>query len=324
MNSSRWEAPGRWASAIAIGLASFAFGAGAAWGAGPIPDDDGLIHGCFVEHRNDGESQGSVRLVSDPTLCRPGEVPVTWNIEGPMGPQGEPGPPGPQGPPGPPGEVPTPPVVYRWAVFDVASAAPFSIDWLLGNEPGWFGGVRPSDWVFGATAGRISPDKAIQRQLFTRRGYGAANANLHSEVYLSVDDGTLRLSTSRVFAALFRVRNTTDAIVPWPVAFVHTCATFGSGNRTRMASIALNGVDVWTSAGQRCGRSERLASVTLDIPSSRTSTVVFVSQASERGSVTGTVAEKTLVMAFRGASLALPPGLEFVDDLDTASGGYEQ
>lgn len=55
------------------------------------------------------QQQGMLRVVADPSQCRPSEVPISWNKEGPPGPRGPAGPtgpqgaPGPQGPPGPPG-----------------------------------------------------------------------------------------------------------------------------------------------------------------------------------------------------------------------------
>lgn len=54
------------------------------------------------------------------------------------------------------------------------------------------------------------------------------------------------------------------------------------------------------------------------IPANRTSTVIFVS-----GSAPVATTRATL-MAFSNDSLALPAGLEYVDDLDTATGGWEQ
>ncbi len=49
------------------------------------------------------QQQGMLRVVSDPSQCRPSEVPISWNVQGPPGPRGPVGPTGPQGPAGPPG-----------------------------------------------------------------------------------------------------------------------------------------------------------------------------------------------------------------------------
>ena len=64
-----------------------------------IPGEDGTIQGCFVDHANAKESQGQLRIVSDPSKCRNNEIPISWNQDGP------------QGPPGPPGPAPSPSVM---------------------------------------------------------------------------------------------------------------------------------------------------------------------------------------------------------------------
>jgi hypothetical protein len=58
------------------------------------------IHACSKN------SNGKLRLVSDPTECLRSETALAWGAQGPPGPQGPQGPPGPegsQGPEGPPG-----------------------------------------------------------------------------------------------------------------------------------------------------------------------------------------------------------------------------
>jgi hypothetical protein len=68
-----------------------------------IPDRNGVIHGCYQQ------SLGALRVVNDPTACRIGETPISWNQTGPrgltglQGPQGAQGLPGQQGPQGPQG-----------------------------------------------------------------------------------------------------------------------------------------------------------------------------------------------------------------------------
>jgi len=46
---------------------------------------------------------GFLRVVTDVSLCRAGETPLAWNIQGPVGPPGPSGPQGPGGPQGPQG-----------------------------------------------------------------------------------------------------------------------------------------------------------------------------------------------------------------------------
>jgi len=70
-----------------------------------IPDSNGVIHACY-------QSDGTLRLVNDATVCRKNETHIAWAQIGPQGPQGIQGPQGPQGiqgtqgvqgPPGPQG-----------------------------------------------------------------------------------------------------------------------------------------------------------------------------------------------------------------------------
>ncbi len=68
-----------------------------------VPDEQGVIHGCFKE------ANGSLRIVDTPDECQKNEHYISWNQVGPEGAQGPPGPQGaigvegPQGPPGPQG-----------------------------------------------------------------------------------------------------------------------------------------------------------------------------------------------------------------------------
>jgi hypothetical protein len=103
---------------VLIGVVVGAFAAmlvgGIAWAT--IPGADGVIHGCYKA------KNGQLRLV-DPAAqskhtahhsdCRPSELAINWNQQGPQGTQGPPGPkgdkgdtgdPGPAGPPGPKGD----------------------------------------------------------------------------------------------------------------------------------------------------------------------------------------------------------------------------
>jgi len=43
--------------------------------------DDGKIHGCYRNHRNDDEKQGQLRVVSEPEKCRNNETPLPWPKE---------------------------------------------------------------------------------------------------------------------------------------------------------------------------------------------------------------------------------------------------
>ena len=61
----------------------------------------------------------------------------------------------------------------------------------------------------------------------------------------------------------------------------------------------------------------------MGLPANRTSTVICVSHAGPYFNI-GSLYMRATVMGFVENSLQLPAGLEFVDDLETATGGYEQ
>jgi hypothetical protein len=230
--------------------------------------------------------------------------------QGPQGVQGLTGPTGPQGTQGvqgPPGPGATG-RVYRWATFHTYFEA---AGWLFGNDATLFGGVNPSTWTDGnALASYISSDKNLQRALFTQKGYPGANALVYSEVEAYYGSST----NGRVVLVLFRVRNTTSSYISWTPYFYYSQYS-GWGQR---ASVALNGGTWWTG-GDTPGAQ---AAVSLSIPPLRTSTVVFVSQSGPPVAYYEYL--RATILGFYNNSLNLPAGLEFVDDLETATGGYEQ
>jgi hypothetical protein len=186
-----------------------------------------------------------------------------------------------------------------------------SAGWFGGDDAGMFGGIRPSSWTDGgALASQISADKEVQRTFFTRKGYARANALVHAETYYYYSS-----TDSKMVAALFRVRNGTGAAINW----VPSMRLTAYGSWGEWASLALNGVNVWNSAGATIPTTNGWISPTVSIPANRTSTVIVVA-----GSSIGGAPTRSVLMAFGNNSLQLPAGLEFVDDLDTATGGYEQ
>lgn len=201
--------------------------------------------------------------------------------------------------------------IYSWNVF---STYQDGAGWLAGNEAALFGLVAPSQWTDGnATAAWIPGDKEYQRALFTQKGYCGKNALVYAEVrhqYSSTD--------GRVVACLFRVKNTTSNPITWTLFLKYTANSAWS----EMASLALNGAGLWTSGG---GSGTQSATVNLSIPANRTSTVIVVSTASAAWSIPGEpIYTRQVFLGFYNDCLQLPAGLQYVDDLDVASGGYEQ
>jgi hypothetical protein len=141
--------------------------------------------------------------------------------------------------------------------------------------------------------------------MLTRRGYGGRNGHIYSEEWYYTSS-----TNSRHIVVLFRIHNPTASAITWTLYFYYT--SYGSWGES--ASVALNGVNQWTTTAtcQMCTRGQSLS-----IPPGRTSSV-FVMVGSGYGYYT-----RTLVLAFYNNCLRLPTGLEYVDDLPTATGGYE-
>jgi hypothetical protein len=206
---------------------------------------------------------------------------------------------------------------YRWMVFSSYSQ---SWGWYANNGPDLFGGVSPSNWGDNnALADQMSADKEVLRTLFTRKGFADKNATVAADEWYSTSS-----TNSRHVATLFRIANSTQGDIVWDVD-VYQTAFAGWGER---ASVALNGVLVWESGGASLGPHQS-QSHSLTIPAGRTSTVIFLSASTTTtggGSCGGFRAQctRSVFMAFHNDTLDLPPGLAYVDDLDDASGGWDE
>jgi hypothetical protein len=184
----------------------------------------------------------------------------------------------------------------------------FTAGFLAGNNSSLFGGVMPQIWSDGnGTANMISADKDLQRALFNRKAYPGKNALVYAETWYTASS-----TDGKLVVVLFRVKNTTASAIAWTPNWYTTC--YGGFNE--FASLALNGANTWQSGG--CS-SSALMSMPLSIPANRTSTVVFVSSSAPNAGNS-----RSVLLAFANNSLDLPAGLEFVDDLDTATGDYSQ
>jgi hypothetical protein len=209
--------------------------------------------------------------------------------------------------------TPAPGATYRYAVFNTID---YYSTWLMNNDASMFGGVAPAGWKSNYRAYQMSADKEVLRTLFTKKGYAGKNAVIHADTRLQYggQDG-------RMVAALFRIRNSTAAAITWTPQLWYT-AFSGMGE---YASAALNGAEVFASGGGGLGVFQTAFNVS--IPPNRTSTFIVVAGGSYPYNVTSgayAIYHRSIVLAFRNGSLALPAGLSFVDDLGTAAGGWEQ
>lgn len=202
--------------------------------------------------------------------------------------------------------------IYRWATFCTYNEA---IGWAFNNDSVFFGGVNPSNWSDGAAqASQMSSDKEVLRTLFTRKGYAGKNAMVMSETYLMYSS-----TNGKIALSLFRIKNTTGSAITWTPQFYYTCYA----NWSERASVALNGASAWTSGASNVGGTV-LSVLPLSIPPSRNSTVIFVVPSGPTASAGTNLTIRSVLFAFTNDSLQLPAGLEYLDDLDTATGGWEQ
>jgi subtilisin-like proprotein convertase family protein len=198
------------------------------------------------------------------------------------------------------------PVVYRWINF--STYANNHGDWFMSNRTDVYGGVNPSTWTDGnACASNISSSREVQRSFFTRKGYGGYNANVWTEEWKSYSS-----TNSHKAAVLFRIKNTTANAITWNVYTFMTAWV----DEDR-ASVSVNGANTWCPGSNYYANDAN--NFSLSIPGNRTSTVIFVA-----GSTPQWNDLRACILAFWNNSLALPAGLEYVDDLDTAKDGWEQ
>ncbi|MBK6839925.1 MAG: hypothetical protein IPG90_17950 [Bacteroidetes bacterium] len=194
---------------------------------------------------------------------------------------------------------------YRWASFHTYDPG---MGFSLFNDANMFGGVTPSNWTDGnALASQISASKDVQRTLFQKKGYAKENGMLFCDQFYETSS-----TDGEVFTALFRISNTTGAAITWTPNFIYTAyTTWGE-----KASITVNGANSWSSG------TSGSAAVSLSIPSGQVSTVIFVCTSGIPTTVSGAFLLRSCQFGFYNNSLTLPAGLQYVDDLDTATGGW--
>ena len=199
--------------------------------------------------------------------------------------------------------------VWRYGTFHTFQQ---SYGWWWGNAAGMQTlGIAPSTWTDGnAQVEQISSNKDWLRSVLTQRGVGGKNAMVIQDgfQYYSSTDGPVTI-------AMFRIRNTTNSPITWTPTFVNTYYASWS----ERASIALNGVNQWTSGGADCNTSACQSSVSMTIPPSRVSSVLF---ASLGGQPSGGF--RSNVLGIINDTAELPAGLVYVDDFDTMSGDWSE
>ncbi len=196
--------------------------------------------------------------------------------------------------------------VFRWATWSTYGQGHGS--WYANNDNEFFGGGYPSNW--GDSNGRADQmilDPEILATLFNKKLYPGSNATVYAEEW-----GYHSSTNSRHAAALFRINNTTDTSISWPISFYYTAYA----NFNEIASLALNGSNIWDSGGQNVGPSAN-TSQNLDLRPGM-NTVIVVSSSS------GPDGTRSCFLAFFNDCLKLPAGLEYVDDIGQYSPSWTE
>jgi len=203
--------------------------------------------------------------------------------------------------------------VYRVAKFKTHHG---NFGWFDGNDAQGFGGIHPSQWTDGNyRCDQMNADVKYLQRLFTQKEtankYGA---NICSEGY---DQRTS--TTGLVCGALFRIKNTGTSTIRWSPAITMT----SWHGWAESASISVNGNNL--IGAKDCNHMCRFTP-SLDIPANsqkdRISTAIFASTSSYANGHYNQW--RATLLLFRDNSLALPNGLEFVEDLDTMTGSWKQ
>ena len=198
------------------------------------------------------------------------------------------------------------PATFRW---QVASSYNQWQNWFFANNSDMMAGVAASNWTDNNfKTSQMSSDKDVLRTFFNKKGYATKNAMIWADEWYSYSS-----TNGKMVFALFRIKNTTLKDITWTPYFWYSSYSGWS----ELASCSINGINNWVSNND-CGGSCNV-SVNMTVPANRISTAIFASASSPQGGGT-----RGVQLAFYNNSLALPAGLQFVDDLDTATGGWEQ
>ncbi len=119
-------------------------------------------------------------------------------------------------------------------------------------------------------------------------------------------------TNGKVALALFRIRNHADTAIRWQPGFRHS-AYSAWGER---ASVTINGANTFVS------ENSGLSYINISVPPKRVSTVIFASTSGVPMNIASGIYVRNCTLLLE--NIVLPDGLSFVDDLDNASGGWEQ
>ncbi len=201
---------------------------------------------------------------------------------------------------------------YRWGRVEGYDN---NYGWPMGNSGDYSLGIAPSSWSNGAIIASASADKDLWRMTFVNGGRATVGGALINQMIPQYSDSNM----SQHMLFLFRIKNSTANTINWAPTFWYSCG----GNWSDYSSATINGANTWSTSGACYAGNCGTANPTFAVPGNRTSSVMFAISSSVGWAPAGFY-HRLLLLAFTKGSLKLPAGLEFVDDLDTATGGWEQ
>lgn len=197
---------------------------------------------------------------------------------------------------------------YRWNEWNTYSNR---WSWFDGNNPRGYGGVHPSQWGDGnVRASQMNGDLKYIKRLFSKPGkgddFGSTVCAYAWMMPHSTDDHRC--------GAFFRILNTGTTSKRWTIHW-HWTGWSGWGNQ---ASIAVNKNNWWNGDCYGiCHRGENIE-IKANSAGNRINNVVF-----QNGASHPYYHRNYYRMSYLSFSQTkLPEGLEYVDDLSTASGQW--
>jgi len=203
---------------------------------------------------------------------------------------------------------------FRWQWWHTYDQ---SFGWFDGNEGRSFGGVRPHDWTDGNhRAWDMNADFKFLKRLFVRQNTAPTyGATICAECYFMYSS-----TTGRMCGVVFRIKNIKSNGITWRPEWMYTSFSGWSED----ASASMNGA---SNFRDHCNGSFCRNRISFNVPANndknRVSTIIFVSSGTNDYHVGYNRWERANINMFNDNSLALPNGLEYVDDMDTVKGSWK-
>jgi len=206
--------------------------------------------------------------------------------------------------------------VFRWNWWHTHQHSATS--WFDGNNGRGYGGVKPGDWTDGnKRAWDMQTDIKYIARLFIQKGNaGEYGGSVCQDVYIMHSS-----TTARMCGVVFRIVNTKkNQNIGWNPEWMYSSFSGWSED----ASVSLNGASTWRN---HCDYSWCRSQINMNLKSNgqgtKINTIIFIAGSSGPHHMGHSNHERANIVQFNDNSLKLPDGLEYLDDLDTATGNWK-